>query len=109
MAHPPPTGACKRRILKPFQTYEDRAICFKPEALPLNLDDRGYVTVVPGATHHSILTADYAPAVVKGIDFVVRAALQAEPERPHPPVFEGQTVTATQDAGRAAGLVLAIT
>jgi hypothetical protein len=47
--------------------------------------------------------------VVKGIDFVVRAALQAEPERPHPPVFEGQTVTATQDAGRAAGLVLAIT
>jgi hypothetical protein len=68
---------------------------------PALASERGYVAVVPGATHHSILTADYAPAVVKGIDFVVRAALQAEPERPHPTVVEDQTVTATQDAGRA--------
>lgn len=68
---------------------------------PALASDRGYVSVVPGATHHSILTAEYAPAVVKGIEFVVKAAMQATPERPHPTVFEGQTVTAIQDTGRA--------
>jgi pimeloyl-ACP methyl ester carboxylesterase len=68
---------------------------------PALASDRGYVAVVPGATHHSILTGAYAPAVVRGIDFVLKAATQPGPERARPTVFEGQTVTAAQDAGRA--------
>jgi pimeloyl-ACP methyl ester carboxylesterase len=69
---------------------------------PALASDRGYVAVVPGATHHSILTAEYAPAVVKGIDFVVKAAMQPNAaETRVATVFEGQTVTAAQDAGRA--------
>jgi pimeloyl-ACP methyl ester carboxylesterase len=68
---------------------------------PALASDRGYVAVVPGATHHSILTAEYAPAVVKGIDFVLRAAMQPDPAARVATVFEGQTVTAAQDAGRA--------
>ena len=69
---------------------------------PALASDRGYVAVIPGATHHSILTAGYAPAVVKGIDFVVKAAMQPNAgETRLATVFEGQTVTATQDAGRA--------
>jgi pimeloyl-ACP methyl ester carboxylesterase len=68
---------------------------------PALASDRGYVAVVPGATHHTILTAEYAPAVVKGIAFVIGAATQTAPEAAHPTVFEGQTVTATQDSGRA--------
>jgi pimeloyl-ACP methyl ester carboxylesterase len=70
---------------------------------PALASDHGYVAVVPGASHHSILTAPYAPWVIKGIDFVVKAATQPEAEHGRPAtVFEGQTVTATQDAGRAA-------
>jgi pimeloyl-ACP methyl ester carboxylesterase len=68
---------------------------------PALTSERGYVAVVPGATHHSILTGAYAPAVVRGIDFVLKAAMQPGPGRARPPVFEGQTVTAAQDAGRA--------
>jgi pimeloyl-ACP methyl ester carboxylesterase len=69
---------------------------------PALASDRGYVAVIPGATHHSILTAEYAPAVVKGIDFVVRAAMRPNLGRARvATVFEGQTMTATQDAGRA--------
>jgi pimeloyl-ACP methyl ester carboxylesterase len=61
--------------------------------------DRGYVAVVEGATHHSILGAHYAPAVVKGIDFVLKAAADRRPERARPAtVFEGQTVVAEQGA-----------
>ncbi|MGZ3368594.1 MAG: alpha/beta hydrolase [Caulobacteraceae bacterium] len=69
---------------------------------PALASDRGYVAVVPGATHHSILTAPYAPWVVKGLDFVMKAAKPAgaEPVR-LATVFEGQTVTAAEDDGRA--------
>jgi pimeloyl-ACP methyl ester carboxylesterase len=63
---------------------------------------RGYVAVVAGATHHSILTAEYAPWVANGIAFVLKAArFGGEPVRVAT-VFEGQTVTAVQDGGRAA-------
>jgi pimeloyl-ACP methyl ester carboxylesterase len=68
---------------------------------PALASDRGYVAVVPGATHHSILTAEFAPAVVRGIGFVLNASTQPAPEHAHATVFEGQTVTAAQDAGRA--------
>jgi pimeloyl-ACP methyl ester carboxylesterase len=68
------------------------------QPVPALASDRGYVAVVPGATHHTILTARYAPAVVKGIDFVLKAAMQ--PGSSRRTVFEGQTLTATQDAGR---------
>jgi pimeloyl-ACP methyl ester carboxylesterase len=70
---------------------------------PALASDHGYVAVAPGATHHSILTADYAPWVVKGVDFVVKAARPAGADETRvATVFEGQTVTAAQDAGRAA-------
>jgi pimeloyl-ACP methyl ester carboxylesterase len=70
---------------------------------PALASDRGYVAVVAGATHHSILTARYAPAVVKGVDFVLRAAMRPAAEDTRvATVFEGQTVTASQDGGRAA-------
>jgi pimeloyl-ACP methyl ester carboxylesterase len=69
---------------------------------PALASDRGYVAVVPGASHHSILTAPYAAWVVKGVDFVLKAAAPAgaEPVRVAT-VFEGQTLTAAQDSGRA--------
>jgi hypothetical protein len=56
--------------------------------------------VVPGATHHSILTAEYAPAVVKGIDFALKAAKATGPETRVATVYEGQSVTASADNGR---------
>ena len=69
---------------------------------PALASDRGYVAVVPGATHHSILTAPYAPWIVKGVDFVLKAAAPADAEPVRvATVFEGQTMTATQDSGRA--------
>jgi pimeloyl-ACP methyl ester carboxylesterase len=69
---------------------------------PALASDHGYISVVPGATHHSILTAEYAPSVVKGIDFVLNAAARPDAGQTRvATVFEGQAVTATQDAGRA--------
>jgi pimeloyl-ACP methyl ester carboxylesterase len=68
---------------------------------PALASDHGYVSVVPGATHHSILTAPYAPSVIKGIDFVLKAGTRADADARVATVFEGQAVTATQDAGRA--------
>jgi pimeloyl-ACP methyl ester carboxylesterase len=67
---------------------------------PALASDHGYVATVAGASHHSILTAEYAPAVVKGIDFVLKAAMRSDGQRSRPAtVFEGQTVTA--DVGQA--------
>lgn len=69
---------------------------------PALASDHGYVAMVAGASHHSILTAPYAPAVVKGIDFVIKAASRPAGERSRPAtVFEGQTMTASADAGHA--------
>jgi pimeloyl-ACP methyl ester carboxylesterase len=68
---------------------------------PALASDHGYVAVVPGATHHSILTAPYAPSVIKGIDFVLKAGTRADADARVATVFEGQTQTATQDSGRA--------
>jgi pimeloyl-ACP methyl ester carboxylesterase len=68
---------------------------------PALASDRGYVATVAGASHHSILTAEYAPAVVKGIDFVLKAAMRPAGERSRPAtVFEGQTVTADVGGSR---------
>jgi pimeloyl-ACP methyl ester carboxylesterase len=68
---------------------------------PALASDRGYVAVVPGATHHSILTAEYAPWVVKGVDFVLNAAMRTDAGRVRvAAVFEGQTITAAADGGR---------
>lgn len=69
---------------------------------PALASDRGYVAVVPGATHHSILTAPYAPWVVKGVDFVLKADAPAGADHVRlATVFEGQTVTAAEESGRA--------
>ena len=69
---------------------------------PALRSNRGYIEVAPGATHHSILMAEYAPSVVKGIDFVLKAAMQPDAGQTRvATVFEGQTMTAAQDAGRA--------
>jgi pimeloyl-ACP methyl ester carboxylesterase len=68
---------------------------------PALASDHGYISVVPGATHHSILTAEYAPAVVKGIDFALKAAKATGPETRVATVYEGQSVTAAADDGRA--------
>ena len=41
---------------------------------PALASDRGYVALVGGATHNGLLGAQYAPAIVQGIDFVLNAA-----------------------------------
>lgn len=41
---------------------------------PALASDHGYVAVVGGATHNGLLGAKYSPAIVKGIDFVLRTA-----------------------------------
>jgi pimeloyl-ACP methyl ester carboxylesterase len=41
---------------------------------PAMASDHGYVSVVDGATHNGLLGAKYSPAIVKGIDFVLRSA-----------------------------------
>lgn len=66
---------------------------------PALASDRGYVEVVDGATHHSILGAHYAPAIVKGVNFVLNAA--ADPGRDGvrmATVFEGQSQMAETGA-----------
>jgi pimeloyl-ACP methyl ester carboxylesterase len=68
---------------------------------PALASDHGYVAVVPGANHHTILTAPYAPSVVKGVDFVLKASARADADTRVATVFEGQAVTAAQDAGRS--------
>ncbi len=69
---------------------------------PALASDYGYISMVPGATHHSILTAEYAPWVVKGVDFVMKAGMRPDAGQTRmATIFEGQTVTATQDSGRA--------
>lgn len=69
---------------------------------PALASDRGYVAVVPGATHHSILAPQYAPSVVKGIDFVLKAAARPDAGQTRvATVFEGQAVTASAETGRA--------
>ena len=69
---------------------------------PALASDHGYISMVPGATHHSILTAEYAPWVVKGVDFVMKAGTRPDAGQTRmATIFEGQTVTATQDSGRA--------
>jgi pimeloyl-ACP methyl ester carboxylesterase len=66
---------------------------------PALASDHGYVATVAGATHHSILTAEYAPAVVKGIDFVLRAAIGKGPAHDRAStVIQGDEVVALQDA-----------
>ena len=68
---------------------------------PALASDYGYVATVAGATHHSILTAPYAPAVAKGIAFVLKAASRPPGEQwRRTTVFDGQTVTASAEAGR---------
>jgi pimeloyl-ACP methyl ester carboxylesterase len=68
---------------------------------PALASDHGYVAVVPGANHHTILTAPYAPSVIKGIDFVLKAGTRGDADTRVATVFEGQTLTAAQDAGRS--------
>jgi pimeloyl-ACP methyl ester carboxylesterase len=68
---------------------------------PALRSDHGYVAVVPGATHHSILTAPYAPSVVKGVDFVLKSAMRPDADTRVATVFEGQAVTAAADSGRS--------
>jgi pimeloyl-ACP methyl ester carboxylesterase len=68
---------------------------------PALASDHGYISVVPGATHHSILTADYAPVVVKAIAFVLKAATTSDTQTRVATVFEGQSVTAAADPERA--------
>jgi pimeloyl-ACP methyl ester carboxylesterase len=41
---------------------------------PAQASDHGYVAIVGGATHNGLLGPQYSPAIVKGIDFVLRAA-----------------------------------
>lgn len=67
---------------------------------PALASDRGYVEVVDGATHHSILGERYAPSIVKGVDFVLSAAA----DKTHAgmrlaTVFEGQSQMADTGAG----------
>ncbi|HEY4030275.1 MAG TPA: alpha/beta hydrolase [Caulobacteraceae bacterium] len=69
---------------------------------PALASDHGYIAMVPGATHHSILTAEYAPWVIKGVDFVLKAARPGAEETRVATVFEGQTVTAARETGRSA-------
>lgn len=71
------------------------------QAAPALASDHGYISVVPGATHHSILTAAYAPSVIKGVDFVLRAGMRTDADTRVATVFEGQTVTAARETGRA--------
>ena len=65
---------------------------------PALASDRGYVDVVDGATHHSILGAHYAPAIAKGVDFVLKAAGDRNKDGVRfATVFEGQTQMAARD------------
>ena len=67
------------------------------QAAPALASQRGYVSVVEGATHNGLLTAKYAPAIVKGVDFVLRAATDPSRGVGRPStVFDGQMV-AMQD------------
>jgi pimeloyl-ACP methyl ester carboxylesterase len=64
--------------------------------------DRGYVEVVDGATHHSILGERYAPTIVKGVDFVLNAAADKTHEGMRlATVFEGQSQMADTERGDA--------
>jgi pimeloyl-ACP methyl ester carboxylesterase len=65
---------------------------------PALASDHGYVDVVDGATHHSILGAHYAPAIAKGVDFVLKAAGDKGGQGVrYATVFEGQTQMAERD------------
>jgi pimeloyl-ACP methyl ester carboxylesterase len=61
--------------------------------------DRGYVAVVDGATHHSILGERYAPSIVKGVQFVLNAAADTDHQGARlATVFEGQSEMADTGA-----------
>lgn len=69
---------------------------------PALASDRGYVEMVDGATHHSILGERYAPTIVKGVDFVLNAAADKGMEGVRmATVFEGQSQMADTGAGAA--------
>ena len=48
---------------------------------PALASDHGYISVVDGATHNGLLTAQYSPAIVQGIDFVLNAASEGPAAR----------------------------
>ena len=68
------------------------------QAAPALASEHGYVSVVEGATHNGLLTARYAPSIVKGVDFVLKtvASQGGDAERPST-VFDNQQM-AMQDA-----------
>jgi pimeloyl-ACP methyl ester carboxylesterase len=49
---------------------------------PARASRHGYVQVVAGASHNGLLGRAYAPAIVRGIDFVLQAARAAAPAQP---------------------------
>jgi hypothetical protein len=48
------------------------------QAPPAKASRHGMVEVVQGATHNGLLGARYAPAIVRGIDFVLEAVRQGD-------------------------------
>ena len=67
------------------------------QAAPALASERGYVSVVEGATHHSLLTPKYAPAIIKGVDFVLNAATDQSRGGGRPSTVFNQQVVAMQD------------
>ena len=67
---------------------------------PALASERGYVSVVEGATHNGLLTAKYAPAIVKGVDFVLNAAADRSRGVGRPSTVFDRQMVAMQD-GRA--------
>lgn len=65
---------------------------------PALASERGYVSVVDGATHNGLLTAKYSPAIVKGIDFVLSAVADQARGVGRPSTVYGNPVLAMQGA-----------
>jgi pimeloyl-ACP methyl ester carboxylesterase len=65
---------------------------------PALASEHGYVSVVEGATHHSLLTAKYAPAIIKGVDFVLSAAADRSRGVARPSTVFDRQIVAMQDS-----------
>ncbi len=64
---------------------------------PALASEHGYVSVVEGATHNGLLTARYAPAVVKGVDFVLNTVADQTHGSGRPSTVFNNQVVAMQE------------
>jgi pimeloyl-ACP methyl ester carboxylesterase len=67
------------------------------QAAPALASEHGYVSVVEGATHNGLLTAQFAPAIVKGIDFVLNAVGDPSRGGSRPSTVFNTQIAALQD------------